>query len=134
MSNRFTNWKDPEIRPDGSTEWGWQVHPRYIDKLTLGKHVDIGFGTYLQPEAGITIGDDVQIGSHCAIYSVSTIDNKRGKVVIGRGAKIGTHSSVMPGVTIGENAIVGAHSFVNKDIPEGAVAFGVPAKIHRKST
>jgi acetyltransferase-like isoleucine patch superfamily enzyme len=133
MSDRFTDWKDPEIRPDGSTEWGWHVHPRHQDKLTLGKYVDIGFGTYLQPEEGITIGDDVQIGSHCSIYSVSTIDNKRAPVRIGRGAKIGTHSSVMPGVTIGENAIIGAHSFVNADIPAGATAFGVPAKVRKSN-
>ncbi len=31
--------------------------------------------------------------------------------------------------TIGENAVVGAFSFVNADIPDGAVAYGVPAKV-----
>jgi len=35
----------------------------------------------------------------------------------------------MPGVTVGENAVIGAFSFVNKDIPDGAVAYGVPVKI-----
>jgi len=39
----------------------------------------------------------------------------------------------MPGVTIGENAIVGAHSFVNRDIPDNAVAVGVPAKVVKKT-
>ena len=38
----------------------------------------------------------------------------------------------MPGVTIGENSIVGAHSFVNVDIPDNVIAFGVPAKVIRK--
>lgn len=131
QQRRFTTWKAPEIRADGSTEWGWQVHPRHKDKLVLGTRVDIGFGTYLQPQEGITIGDDVQIGSHCAIYSVSTIDGKHGPVTIGHGAKIGTHSSIMPGVTIGENAVVGAHSFVNADVPANSLAFGVPARVRR---
>ena len=36
---------------------------------------------------------------------------------------------VMPGVTIGINAVVGAFSFVNRDIPDGAVAYGVPVKV-----
>jgi acetyltransferase-like isoleucine patch superfamily enzyme len=36
---------------------------------------------------------------------------------------------VLPGVTIGENAVVGAFSFVNADIPDGTVAFGVPEKV-----
>ena len=41
-------------------------------------------------------------------------------------------STVMPGVTIGKNAVVGAHSFVNKDVPPGAVVAGVPARIIKK--
>lgn len=132
MQDRFAQWKPPVIRKDGSTKYGWQVHPRHVKKLVLGKRVDIGFGTYIQSQEGVTIGDNAQIGSHCSIYTVSTIDGKRGKVVIGRGAKIGTHSSIMPGVTIGEGAVVGAHSFVNKNIPPRTVAFGVPAKVHKK--
>lgn len=130
--DRFAQWKAPVIRKDGSTKWGWHVHPRHIKKLIIGKHVDIGFATYIQPEAGVEIGERTQIGSHCSLYSVSTIDKKRGKVSIGKGVKIGTHSSVMPGVTIGEGAVIGAHSFVNKDIPPRALAFGVPAKVHKR--
>jgi len=38
----------------------------------------------------------------------------------------------MPGVTIGENSIVGAFSFVNTDIPDDVVAYGVPAKVIKK--
>ena len=38
----------------------------------------------------------------------------------------------MPGVTIGENSIIGAFSFVNRDIPEKVVAYGVPAKVVKK--
>ena len=38
----------------------------------------------------------------------------------------------MPGVTIGANSIIGAHSFVNEDIPDNVLAFGVPAKIIRE--
>ena len=47
----------------------------------------------------MTIEDDVQIGSHCSIYSGSTIDGKQGPVVLKRNCKIGTHSFIMPGVT-----------------------------------
>ena len=49
-----------------------------------------------------------------------------------KNCKIGTHSSVMPGVTIGENTIVGAHSFVNKNLPANVIAVGCPVKILRK--
>lgn len=43
--------------------------------------------------------------------------------------RIGSHCTIMPGVTVGENAVVGAYSFVNRDIPANRVAFGVPAKV-----
>ena len=46
--------------------------------------------------------------------------------------RIGSHSTILPGVTIGKNSIVGAHSLVTKDIPDNVVAFGVPAKAIRK--
>ena len=77
----------------------------------------------------MTIEDEVQIGSHCSIYSVSTIDGKTGPVVLKKGCHVGSHTTVMPGVTIGENAVVGAHSFVTRDVPPGAIAVGVPAKV-----
>jgi len=132
-SIRFSRWKAPHLRKDGSTIYGWQVHPKHRGKLVLGRNSDIGFGTYIQPQFGVEIGEDVQIGSHCAIYSISTIDNKRGKVTIGKGAKIGTHSSIMPGVTIGPKATIGAYSFVTKDIPARALAYGIPARVRPRT-
>jgi acetyltransferase-like isoleucine patch superfamily enzyme len=38
----------------------------------------------------------------------------------------------MPGVTVGENSIIGAFSFVNKDIPDNAIATGIPIKIMKR--
>ena len=74
----------------------------------------------------------VQIGSHCSIYSVSTIDDKEGTVTLKENCKIGTHSVIMPGVIVGQNSIIGAFSFVNKDIPDNVTAVGVPAKVIKK--
>ena len=91
----------------------------------------IGAFTCINAKYGMTIGDLVQIGSHCSVYSESTLDNKKGPVSLERGCRIGSHCTIMPGVTIGEDAIVGAHSFVNTDIHVGAQVFGVPATIRR---
>jgi acetyltransferase-like isoleucine patch superfamily enzyme len=49
--------------------------------------------------------------------------------IIKRGAKIGANSTILPGIVVGENALVGAGSVVVKDVPEGAVAVGNPARI-----
>ena len=46
-----------------------------------------------------------------------------------RGARIGVHVTVLPGVVIGENALVGAGSVVTKDVPDGMVVAGNPARV-----
>jgi acetyltransferase-like isoleucine patch superfamily enzyme len=127
---RFTEWKKPRLVHGKMTKWLWVVwHP---EKFKLGKNTDIGAFTAIFAHHGVEIGDDVQIGSHCAIYSLNTIENKKGTVIIGNGACIGAHSTIMQGVTIGEGALVGAHSFVNSDIPAHSVAVGVPARVVKK--
>lgn len=52
-----------------------------------------------------------------------------GEVKIKRGAYIGVHSIILPGVTIGEGAIVGAGSVVTKDVPPLTVVAGNPARV-----
>ncbi len=129
---RFDNWEKPDIEHNKLTEWNWMVqHP---DGLNLGKYTDIGAFVYINSRYGVNIEDWVQIGSHASIYSHSTIDDKKGKVILKRNCRIGTHAVVMPGVTVGENSIVGAFSFVNKDVPDNTIVLGVPAKEHRKLT
>ncbi len=130
MNKRFKNWVAPKIEDGKLTKYNWIV--KNLKNFELGENTDIGAFTYMNAKFGIKIGRDVQVGSHCSIYSVSTIDNKKGKVVLKNNCKIGSHSTVMPGVTIGENSIIGAHSFVTKDIPDNVLAFGVPAKIYKK--
>ncbi|MGA3191345.1 MAG: acyltransferase [Candidatus Bathyarchaeia archaeon] len=126
---RFKKWKYPEIEEGKLTKYCWMV--QHKDKLKLGYETDIGAFTYINAKNGVTIEDQVQIGSHCAIYSISTIDEKEGPVTLKKNCKIGSHSIVMPGVTVGENSVVGACSFVNKDIPPNVVAVGVPAEVVR---
>lgn len=129
MNKRFENWEYPKIEEGKLNKYNWLVQNK--QGLKLGRYIDIGVFTYINAKEGVTIEDDVQIGSHCSIYSVSTIDNKKGMVVLKKNCRIGSHSLIMPGVTIGENSIIGAFSFVNKDIPDNVIAFGVPVKVIR---
>jgi acetyltransferase-like isoleucine patch superfamily enzyme len=124
---RFKDWHPPEILEGKMTKYHWLV--QNVSGLQLGYMTDIGAFSYINAKNGVTIDDYVQIGSHCSIYSISTIDNKQGEVVLKHNCRIGSHTVIMPGVTVGENAIVGAHSFVNTDIPAGHTAVGVPAKV-----
>ena len=129
-NERFQNWQKPDIKDGEPTKWGWIV--KNVDKFSLGQNTDIGAFSYINALYGVTVEEGVQVGSHCSIYSVSTIDNKQGPVVLKKNSKIGSHSVIMPGVTIGENSTVGAFSFVNKDIPANCLALGVPAKVKKQ--
>ena len=127
---RFVTWQYPDIEENKLTKYNWMVQNK--KGLKLGYKTDIGAFTYINATYGVLIEDFVQIGSHCSLYSISTIDNKQGSIHLKENCKIGTHSTVMPGVTIGVNSIIGAYSLVLSDIPDNVVAFGIPAKIIRK--
>lgn len=130
MDKRFKDWNFPEINEGELTSYNWLV--QHKDNLVLGYQTDIGAFTYINAKNGVVIEDFVQIGSHCSIYSVSTIDSREGKVILKKNCKIGTHSVIMPGVTIGENAVVGAFSFVTKNVPPNSLVAGIPAKIKKR--
>lgn len=129
MSARFSEWEMPAIEEGVPTRYHWIVQNK--DGLVLGHRTDIGAFSYINAKNGVTIEDEVQIGSHCSIYSVSTIDGREAPVVLKRNCRIGSHSVVLPGVTVGENTVVGAMSLVNRDLPPNVVAYGVPAKVVR---
>ena len=127
MGRHFKQWKHPLIEEGKLTQYNWMV--QNVEGLVVHENTDIGAFTYINAKYGVTVFESVQIGSHCSIYSVSTIDNKKGPVIFEQNCSIGTHSSIMPGVTVGKNSIVGAHSLVLCDIPPNSVAVGIPAKV-----
>ncbi|MDA8668552.1 acyltransferase [Alphaproteobacteria bacterium] len=127
---RFVKWRKPMIIEGKLTKYNWLV--QNLEGLVLGSKTDIGAFTYINALNGVIIEENVQIGSHCSIYSVSTIDNNSGKVTLKNNCKIGSHSTILPGISIGKNSVIGAHSLVNRNIPDNVIAFGVPAKVVRK--
>ena len=128
--NESKKWQKPQIEHGKFTKYNYIV--QYPECLELGEDFDIGTFTYINAKYGVTIQNNVQIGSHCSIYSHSTIDDKQGSVKLMKNCRVGTHSTIMPGVTIGENSIIAAYSFVNKNIPENEMWGGIPAKLMKK--
>ena len=123
-------WVKPQIVDGKLTRFNYVI--QYPENLKTGNNFDIGSFTYINCKFGVEIKDDVQIGSHCSIYSHSTIDQKKGTVLLKKNCKIGTHCTVMPNVTIGENSVIGAYSFVNKDVPDNEIWTGTPASFKSK--
>ena len=130
MKERFDDWQPPEIPEGGLTKYNWMV--QHKENLKLGHRTDIGAFCYINALHGVVIEDQVQLGSHCSVYSISTIDGKVGPVVLKRNCRIGSHSTIMPGVTVGENTMVGAGSFVNRSLPPDVVAAGCPVRVLRR--
>jgi acetyltransferase-like isoleucine patch superfamily enzyme len=124
-------WIKPIIKHGKLTKYNYVV--QYPENLKTGKNFDIGTFTYINCKYHVEIEDDVQIGAHCSIYSHSTIDSKKGKVILKKNCKIGTHSTIMPNVRIGENSVIAAHSFVTKNVPKNEMWEGVPAKKMEKN-
>jgi len=96
---------------------------------------EIGKNVAFPHPIGIVIGDGVRIGDNTKIWQNVTLGShgKRGEQAgypsIGSGVRIYEGSTVIGSVIIGDNAIIGAKSLVNKNVPAGAIAFGIPAKI-----
>jgi len=113
-------------------------------RVSIGDNSSILSFSVLFGSGGIAIGRDVMIASHCSIFSIThSVDAlKRGlvfrktrtmaPVAIGDNVWIGTGARILPGVSIGANTVVGAGSVVNRSLPSGVVAAGVPAKIVRR--
>ncbi len=119
-------WIKPIYDEGGMTQWYWRVIG--IENFNLGERVEIGSFTIIDANEGITIEDNVKIGWNCSIFSISTIDNKKGKIILKKNCKIGANSVILPGIIVGENATVGANSLVNKNIPPNEIWVGTPAR------
>lgn len=116
--------------PPFYTECGKNIH--------IGKNVFINCCCHFQDQGGITIGDGTLIGSHVVIATINHEkdpekrgDNLPAPVRIGKKVWIGSHATVLPGVTIGDGAIIAAGAVVTKNVPAYTVAAGVPAKVIR---
>ncbi|QBE62510.1 serine O-acetyltransferase [Pseudoduganella lutea] len=100
--------------------------------VVVGKNVLFaysGLGTVIHARA--RIGNDVKISQNVTIGGRSGLHDVP---VIEDGAEIGTGACVLGPIVIGRNARVGAGAVVLHDIPEGAVATGVPAVVRQKTS
>ena len=122
------------------------LSPFYTDygaNCRIGEATFINHNAYLMDGAPITIGSHCFIGPNCGMYTgnhpMIAEERNRGleqakPIHIGDNVWIGADVTILPGVTIGEGCVIGAKSLVNRDIPAGMFAAGVPCRVIRPIT
>ena len=123
------------------------IHRGTIIQTGLGGSVTIGADTSIQPrcqlsayKAHIEIGHDVQIAPNCAFFpydhshELDELMRKqplktKGGIIVENDVWLGVGVIVLDGVRIGSGAIIGAGSVVTQNVPDNAIAAGVPARV-----
>ena len=143
-SKRFLQWspsrslltairKYQELPPGSRIRRRLQIERHRFWSIVTGADIPIncriGGGLLLPHPNGVVIAPDAEIGVNCIIFQQVTIGtNGRGYPVIGDDVEIGAGAKVLGPISIGSRAQLGANAVVVRDVREGAVAAGVPAR------
>jgi serine O-acetyltransferase len=97
----------------------------------------IGPGMFIAHAVGIVVGRGTKMGSHVTLFQGVTFgvkswhpDQIRSFPTVGDNCFFFAHATVVGAITIGNDCIVGANAVVSRDVPDGAMALGIPAAIH----
>jgi serine O-acetyltransferase len=103
---------------------GIEIHPG----ATIGRRFFIDHGM------GVVIGETAEIGDDCTLYHGVTLGGtswNKGKrhPTLGKGVVVGAGAKILGPITVGDGARIGSNAVVVKDVPPGATAIGIPARI-----
>lgn len=131
---KMTRGKDLRLAPNSSFRNG--------ERIALGDQVQVGEYTALwagKSSSWINVGARTTFGPNCYVTAadyglaagqhITDQEMKERDVIIGEDCWIGTKAVITAGVTLGDGCVIGAGSVVTKDVPSGAIAAGIPARV-----
>lgn len=112
----------------------WQKLIEIVAGIELPTQCKIGKGLYLPHAGGIVLHPKVKMGDYCTLSQDVTIGEggrgeKKGTPKLGDRVYIAPGARIFGDITIGNDVAIGANAVVTKDLPDNAVAAGIPAKI-----
>ncbi len=107
---------------------------RWMTGIEIHPGASIGRRFFIDHGMGVVIGETAVIGDDCTLYHGVTLGGtswNKGKrhPTLERGVVIGAGAKVLGPITLGERAKVGSNAVVVRDVPPGATAVGIPARI-----
>ncbi|MGI8602765.1 MAG: acyltransferase [Verrucomicrobiales bacterium] len=109
-----------------------------LGEVKIGRETWIGPNVILDGTGGLEIGDYCSISAGVQIYSHNTVKwatslgqcpAEKARTRIGSGVYIGPQSVIEMGTDIGDRVVIGAMSFVNRSLPAGVRAWGIPITV-----
>lgn len=110
---------------------------RWLTGIEIHPGAQIGRRFFIDHGMGVVIGETAEIGDDCTLYHGVTLGGtswNRGKrhPTLGIGVVIGAGAKVLGPIIIGDGARIGSNAVVVKNVPPGATAIGIPARIVEK--
>jgi len=107
---------------------------RFLTGIEIHPGARIGRRVFIDHGMGVVIGETAELGDDCTLYHGVTLGGtswNKGKrhPTLGRGVVIGAGAKLLGPITIGDGAKIGSNAVVVKDVPAGATAVGIPARI-----
>lgn len=130
----YQRWKAKSI-PLRWVAYYWVLQHRFWSTVAgadIPLNANIGGGLLLPHPNGIVIHPAAVIGPNCLLFQQVTLGSggpKAGVPVLGGHVDVGAGAKLLGGITIGDHAKIGANAVVLNDVPPGATAVGVPARI-----
>ena len=108
---------------------------RLLTGIEIHPGAKIGRRVFLDHGLGIVIGETTEIGDDCTIYQGVTLGGTslykgvKRHPTLGKGVVVSAGAKVLGGFTVGDGARIGSNAVVLKEIPAGATAVGIPARV-----